>query len=65
MPQMPIISVNNGVRRSARIVDLQIQAVHKPLETVCDTGLRTVYVSVTLANEGTSEHQQCGAKCRN
>ena len=37
------------------IVDLQIQTVNKPLETVCDTGLRTVYVSVTLANEGTSD----------
>ncbi len=37
------------------IVDLHIQTVHKPLETVCDTGLHTVYVSVTLANKGTSD----------
>jgi hypothetical protein len=33
-------------------IDLQIQSINKPLETVCDTGLRTVYVSVTLLNTG-------------
>ncbi|HOS16955.1 MAG TPA: T9SS type A sorting domain-containing protein, partial [Bacteroidales bacterium] len=34
------------------VIDLQIQSINKPLETVCDTGLRTVYVSVTLLNTG-------------
>jgi hypothetical protein len=37
------------------VVDLQLQSINKPIETLCDSGLHIVNVSVTLANAGTND----------
>ncbi len=37
------------------VVDLQLQSINKPIETLCDSGLHIVNVSVTLENAGTND----------
>jgi len=35
-----------------KVVDVEVLSINHPLENPCDTGLRPIYVSVTLSNEG-------------